>query len=65
MFDIDAQDEMKFGLIDDCYRFPQLQDYIQITAGASLTAAQMLVDGRAQVAINWDGGRHHCQKYFF
>lgn len=31
-------------------------------AGASVSAAECLVDGRANVAIAFDGGRHHAHK---
>jgi acetoin utilization deacetylase AcuC-like enzyme len=30
---------------------------VPLVAGATLTAARMLVEGRAEVAIAWDGGR--------
>jgi histone deacetylase 8 len=43
-------------LIEGIYRFAQ------IIAGASITAAQVLVSGLARVAINWNGGWHHAQR---
>jgi histone deacetylase 8 len=43
-------------LIEGIYRF------VQAIAGASITAAQVLVNGLARVAINWNGGWHHAQR---
>ncbi|GAA5984140.1 hypothetical protein JCM10908_006065 [Rhodotorula pacifica] len=50
------------GLQDDCPVFPDLPDYVQLVAGASIAAARELRDGRAEVAINWTGGRHHAKR---
>ncbi|EMS20778.1 hypothetical protein NBRC10512_007630 [Rhodotorula toruloides] len=50
------------GLQDDCPVFFELPDYVQFVAGASITAARMLKDGQADVAINWTGGRHHAKR---
>jgi histone deacetylase 8 len=44
-------------LQDDCPVFPELSDYVQLVAEASTTAARILRDGEADVAINWTGGR--------
>ncbi|KAH8100349.1 histone deacetylase 8 [Cristinia sonorae] len=52
----------EFGLEDDCPPFHGLPDYIRLVAGASLTAANALKDGNTDIAICWDGGRHHAQK---
>ncbi|KAL0575049.1 hypothetical protein V5O48_006922 [Marasmius crinis-equi] len=49
-----------FGLEDDCPVFPGLGEYVKAVAGATLTAANALKI--ADVAISWDGGRHHAQK---
>jgi acetoin utilization deacetylase AcuC-like enzyme len=43
-------------LIEGIYRF------VETIAGASITAAQVLVNGMARVAINWCGGWHHAQR---
>ncbi|GAA5821558.1 hypothetical protein JCM3770_006823 [Rhodotorula araucariae] len=50
------------GLQDDCPVFDGLPDYVKLVAGASMTAARELRDGRADVAINWTGGRHHGKR---
>ncbi|KAL7284332.1 hypothetical protein ACG7TL_001618 [Trametes sanguinea] len=39
-----------------------MAEYIRLVAGASLTAARALRHGHADIAICWDGGRHHAQK---
>ncbi|KAL1742194.1 hypothetical protein HDZ31DRAFT_43766 [Schizophyllum fasciatum] len=57
-----ATDEDNLGLEDDCPSFPGLDRYVTLVAGASLTAVQALKKGFADVAIAWDGGRHHAQK---
>ncbi|KAJ3336711.1 hypothetical protein HDU93_002331 [Gonapodya sp. JEL0774] len=36
-----------------------LWTYIQYVAGGSITAAKEIAEGRADVAVWWDGGRHH------
>ncbi|KAF5345921.1 hypothetical protein D9758_011417 [Tetrapyrgos nigripes] len=51
-----------FGLEDDCPIFEGMSDYIQLVAGATMTAANALKLGKVETAICWDGGRHHAQK---
>jgi histone deacetylase 8 len=41
----------------DCPPFVGLPEYVQLIAGASLTAANALKQDKADVAICWDGGR--------
>lgn len=43
--------------IQDCPPFPGLKEYVLGIAGASLTAARELAEGRCDIAICWDGGR--------
>ncbi|KIJ30534.1 hypothetical protein M422DRAFT_187067, partial [Sphaerobolus stellatus SS14] len=50
------------GLEGDCPPFSSLSQYVQLVAGVSLTAATLLKQGRTDIAINWDGGRHHTHK---
>lgn len=52
----------QFGLQDDCPAFDGLHRHISLVAGASITAAELLATGQADVAIAWDGGRHHAKK---
>jgi histone deacetylase 8 len=47
---------LTFGT-QDCPPFPGLSEYVLGIAGASLTAARELAEGRCDIAICWDGGR--------
>jgi len=60
--DVSAVVTAEFGLEDDCPSFKGLPDYVQLVAGASLSAASVLRQQKADIAICWDGGRHHAQK---
>jgi acetoin utilization deacetylase AcuC-like enzyme len=57
----DEKELEEFGLIDDCPAFPQLESYVRLVAGGSLTAARELLSGNADVALHLVGGRHHCK----
>lgn len=48
------------GLDHDCPVFPSLPLYVQLVAGATLTAVRALQF--TNIAISWEGGRHHAQK---
>ncbi|EMD31974.1 hypothetical protein CERSUDRAFT_119291 [Gelatoporia subvermispora B] len=52
----------EFGLEDDCPPFRALPEYVRLVAGASLTAARQLSEEKADIAVCWDGGRHHAHK---
>ncbi|OCH87067.1 histone deacetylase complex protein [Obba rivulosa] len=52
----------EFGLEDDCPTFTGLPEYVRLVAGASLTAARLLIQKKADITICWDGGRHHAHK---
>ncbi|EPQ28643.1 uncharacterized protein PFL1_03946 [Pseudozyma flocculosa PF-1] len=52
----------QFGLVDDCPPFEGLKDHVELVAGASIRAAELLATGEVDVAIAWDGGRHHAKK---
>jgi histone deacetylase 8 len=45
----------------DCPVFPMLQDYVRHVASATWTAASLLKNP-SDVAVVWDGGRHHAQR---
>lgn len=56
----DYQDQaqaMEFGLEDDCPPFRNMHEYIQLVAGATLTAVDALKNDVCDIAICWDGGR--------
>ncbi|KAJ7154689.1 hypothetical protein C8R46DRAFT_1118133 [Mycena filopes] len=52
----------ELGLEDDCPPFEGMADYVRLVGGASLTAVKALQQPRCELAICWDGGRHHAQK---
>ncbi|KAI8995999.1 hypothetical protein BC832DRAFT_535585 [Gaertneriomyces semiglobifer] len=63
----------EFGLGYDCRPWKGLEDYVKWIAGGSLCAARTLVERcqknrdnsnerRCEVAVFWDGGRHHAQR---
>jgi acetoin utilization deacetylase AcuC-like enzyme len=54
---IKLDDDEAYGLEDDCPIFAELSEYVKEIAGASLTAARELRDGRADIAVAWTGGR--------
>ncbi|KAG9311651.1 hypothetical protein JVU11DRAFT_7886 [Chiua virens] len=61
----DYEDQSKvaeFGLEDDCPPFRGMHEYIPLIAGATLTAVDAIKDNLCDVAVCWDGGRHHAQK---
>ncbi|XP_064610277.1 histone deacetylase 8-like [Liolophura sinensis] len=50
------------GLGYDCPAEPGVYEYATSVAGATVTAAQCLMEGKCTVAINWFGGWHHAKK---
>ncbi|KAJ2711121.1 Histone deacetylase 8 [Coemansia spiralis] len=50
------------GLVDDCALFDGVEEHVRYAAGGTVAAARVLVEGEAQVAIHWEGGRHHCRR---
>ncbi len=46
----------------DCPIFPGVYDYVCAIAGASLVAAEAILKGDTDIAINWYGGWHHARK---
>lgn len=56
-----AKDEA-YGLLDDCPRFSLLDQHVLNLSGAVLESARQLAIHEYDVAIVWDGGRHHAKK---
>lgn len=50
------------GLCYDCSPFPDCLLYARLVAGGSMAAANALRLGACDVAVHWDGGRHHAQR---
>ena len=46
----------------DCPSFDGLYDFCELAVGGSIDAADLLITGCADVAINWSGGFHHAKK---
>ncbi|XP_029852809.1 histone deacetylase 8 isoform X6 [Aquila chrysaetos chrysaetos] len=46
----------------DCPATEGIFEYAAAVGGATITAAQCLLDGKCKVAINWPGGWHHAKK---
>ncbi|XP_078219084.1 histone deacetylase 8 isoform X9 [Callithrix jacchus] len=60
--DDDHPDSIEYGLGYDCPATEGIFDYAAAVGGATITAAQCLIDGMSKVAINWSGGWHHAKK---
>nr|XP_002733814.2 PREDICTED: histone deacetylase 8-like [Saccoglossus kowalevskii] len=62
--DSEKVDEMsqEYGMGYDCPSMPGVYDLVGCVAGATIQAAQCLLDGTADVAINWFGGWHHAKR---
>jgi len=56
------EEASEYGLDYDCPTLENMLDLTLTLAGGSITAAKSLVNGTAQVAINWCGGWHHAQR---
>lgn len=58
----------KFGLEFDCYPFPFMRYYVNLTAASTIQLAKRVVnysreiDFGGVIGINWYGGRHHCHR---
>lgn len=51
----------KFNLNTDTPIFEGVFEFCQISAGGTLSAAEELIKGKADIAINWAGGLHHAK----
>uniref|UniRef100_A0A673AV89 Histone deacetylase 8 n=1 Tax=Sphaeramia orbicularis TaxID=375764 RepID=A0A673AV89_9TELE len=60
--DNDDPQSGEYGLGYDCPIVEGIFDYAAAVGGATLTAAQSLLDQNCEVAINWAGGWHHAKK---
>ena len=47
----------------DCPAHVGVYEYTALVCGATLQAGRSLIDGTADVAINWSGGWHHGKKF--
>ena len=51
----------KYGTSYDAPRFYGMEAYCRAVAGGSLDAATALVEDECDIAIHWEGGRHHAK----
>lgn len=59
---LQKRQEFKVGESTDCPAFNGIYDICQISTGASIDAATLLLNGETDIAINWAGGLHHAKK---
>ncbi|TBU32316.1 histone deacetylase RPD3 [Dichomitus squalens] len=52
----------QFLVGDDNPAFDGVFEFCSISAGGSVAAAQRLMEGKCDIAINWAGGLHHAKK---
>lgn len=52
----------RFLVGDDNPAFDGVFEFCSISAGGSISAAQRIASGAADIAINWAGGLHHAKK---
>ena len=46
----------------DCPGFEGLFNFCKLAAGSSIDAANLIIAGEGDIAINWSGGFHHGKK---
>jgi histone deacetylase 1/2 len=59
---LEKRQRFKVGESTDCPAFNGLYNMCQISAGGSIDAACLLLNGDTDIAINWTGGLHHAKK---
>jgi len=52
----------RFNFGEDCPVFLGLYDYCKTYAAGSVLGADYVLNGEAEIAINWSGGLHHAKK---
>ncbi|KAJ1825780.1 Histone deacetylase 8 [Coemansia sp. RSA 2599] len=60
--DSQGSDSRDFGLEYDCAVFDQMEQHVRYVAGGTVCAARVLVGGDANIAVHWEGGRHHGRR---
>lgn len=59
---LEQRQRYKVGESTDCPAFNGLYNLCQISSGASIDAASLILNGETDIAINWTGGLHHAKK---
>ena len=60
--DVKLKSLFKINQSFDCPGFQGLYHFSQLAAGGSMDAADILLTGISDIAINWAGGYHHAKK---
>ncbi|XP_059148896.1 histone deacetylase 8-like [Physella acuta] len=60
--DTESGETEEFGLSYDCPHQNGVFETARLICGASIVAAEKILDGSANVAINWYGGWHHAKR---
>jgi histone deacetylase 1/2 len=47
---------------EDCPPFQSVFQFCSLSSGGSISAANAINSGAADIAINWAGGLHHAKK---
>jgi acetoin utilization deacetylase AcuC-like enzyme len=50
------------GYSSDTPAFPEFYDFSRLTSGSSILSAELLIQNRNDVVVNWMGGFHHAKK---
>ncbi|CAG8682880.1 3804_t:CDS:10, partial [Ambispora leptoticha] len=58
-----SQQQTRFNVGEDCPIFEGLFEFCSISAGGSIGAANKLISGESDIAINWSGGLHHAKRF--
>ncbi|XP_065581724.1 histone deacetylase 8-like isoform X1 [Artemia franciscana] len=56
------EDSAEYGLGFDCPKIKDLQSFVKIIAGGTISAAKLLTSQTYDTVINWCGGWHHAQR---
>ncbi|CAH1800130.1 unnamed protein product [Owenia fusiformis] len=57
-----TEEAEQYGLTYECPVSRNTFNYAALVAGASIQAAQQLIDGTSRIGINWYGGWHHAKR---
>ncbi|CAB4068781.1 HDAC8 [Lepeophtheirus salmonis] len=59
---VNENDQEEIGIGYDCPWIPNIMSFVRRIAGGSITAAEALAKNECEIAVNWFGGWHHCQR---
>ena len=62
MMNSKKKSQFSMGEIGDCPGFAGLYEFCQLSCGASIDSAYLLLRGDSDLTINWGGGLHHAKK---